>query len=87
MTIPEMQAWLESVEPGPTKCAVRESFQMCLQDQETVNNLATLIAHLRGTEETAYLLALGHYIAFASLHRHVEAKIRERSGAEDGLVQ
>lgn len=87
MTIPEMQAWLEDVEPGPIGCAVRSSFEVCLQDKETVNNLAELIVHLRGTEETAYLLALGHYIAFASMDKLLKAMRREMSEGVEGHVQ
>lgn len=69
MTIREMHAWLKKVEPGPENCAVRESFEQCLQNAETVGTLAQLIDPLNGTDEVAYLLSLGHFIACAALNQ------------------
>lgn len=75
MTIPEMHAWLLIVEPGPKDCAVRNSFELCIKNPVSVIVLENLIYPLNGTEEVAYLLALGHYIALAGLNALLDGKV------------
>lgn len=87
MKIAEMQAWLLKVEPGPTNCAVRMSFELCLQDPATANTLAVLIAPLKEADYTAYLLSLGHFIAFASLNKILESNQEGVAAVERRSVQ
>lgn len=69
MTIAEMQAWLEKVEPGETCNAVRQSFEVCLRSPEMANQLRAMISPLEASDTSAYLLALGHWLAIAAINQ------------------
>ena len=67
MNIDEMNAWLERIEPGTQDCAVKDSFRLGIEDPQSRSELETAILPLRGTDQEAYLLALGHLIGMCAI--------------------
>lgn len=84
MTIEKMYEWLKRVEPGEDACATRDSLELCMTDPEIREHLEPLAWCLRGTEQEAFLLALGHYIAVSAIDIIMtEMAARRARGAKD----
>lgn len=83
MTIVEMQAWLERVEPGVENCALRQSFENAISDPFNRAMLERAIIPLKPTEFTEYVLNVGHLLALIDLNLRIEREfaIEEADGA------
>jgi len=77
MTIAEFAVWLEQVEPGREDCAVKDSFQVALQNPATLGQLETAIGYLEGTDREAFILSVGHLIAMLAIEQVFRERGRE----------
>lgn len=69
MTIDEMHDWLEAIEGGEVPGAILTAFNLCVGDRETAENIARFASAIEPTDQSAFLIAFGHYLAVMAIDR------------------
>lgn len=72
MTIGEMAEWIRRVEIGAENHALLDAFNIIVNDPVSVRELARAIEPLVESEDLAYILSVGHYMAMAALTCRLE---------------
>jgi hypothetical protein len=69
VTIEEMHDWLEAIEGGEELGAILTAFNLCVCDPKTAEHIADFASVIEPTEQSAFLIAFGHYLAVMAIDR------------------